>query len=355
MLRFLKSKSFLLYHLFTGVMVGLLLSIEDYFEFAEQNTIKGLVLEFFQEVPVFFLLSLVLSFIAYLVIRNLNIKFPWEQHPSRRFFLDLVSVISLVIICTLLTYPFIKFTDMSLDGGKNELLDFVGITTIMYFITLFMVFAYHEFDGVFGERNTLSKKTAALERENFITRYEVLKNQVNPHFLFNSLNVLSGLIYEDVKQSDMFIRKFSEVFRYVLELSEKELTTLAKELSFLDSYLFLQKIRYGDCVQVSINVPSDLLGKELPPMSLQIVIENVFKHNQIGPEYPMTIVLEAKEDVLRIVNTFHPKAIPSNSTRIGQGNLFRRYELINQEHGGLKLPEFYVEDQTYVVELPLIN
>lgn len=355
MLRFLKSKSFLVYHLFIALIIGVLLTVEDYFEISEPNTFPGLLLEFTLEVPVFFLVALTLTTIAYYVVRALNKNLPWEQQPSKRFFLDLVAVIFLVLVSTLLTLLFVNMTDLSLDGNENEFSDFVGITTIMYFNTMVMVFVYHEFDGVFGEKHSLSKKAEKLERENFIARYEVLKNQVNPHFLFNSLNVLSGLIYEDVKQSDIFIRKFSEVFRYVLELNENELASLKRELSFLDSYLFLQKIRYGECVDISINVPAESLAHELPPMSLQIVIENVFKHNQIGEDYPMMINISIENDRLKIVNTFQPKKGPTTSTGIGQGNLFRRYELINHENHDAGLPEFYIEDQTYVVELPMIE
>ena len=229
---------------------------------------------------------------------------------------------------------------------------YAGLAAIMFFIGTVMTFAYHEFEAIFGERSVLQKKTRELEQENFISRYEALKNQVNPHFLFNSLNVLSGLIYEDVRKSDQFIRKFSEVFRYVLEHNDANLTTLSRELAFLDSYMFLQQIRYGDNVHMHLNIDADYLKWQLPPMSLQIVFENVFKHNQIGPENPVTIHISVEHAVLVVKNNYFPRKNDQRSTGIGQTNLLKRYELVN---ASLKLPQFYLQDEHYVVELPLIS
>ncbi len=356
MLAFLKNRRFMLYHLLIAVIIGGLLALEDYLEVVENHTAGSLLLEFVSEVPVFFLLTLIISAITWWVIALFNQKAPWLDDPTRRFALDISSILLLVATATSLTYLFLVVTGISLNESGGDFRESAGLTAIMFFITLFMTFAYHEFDAVFGENHSLSRKTEELERENFITRYEVLRNQVNPHFLFNSLNVLSGLIYEDVKQSDLFIRKFSEVFRYVLELGENELTTLAKELKFLDAYLFLQKMRYGENVKVSMNIPSESLNKELPPMSLQIVVENVFKHNQIGTEFPMCITLEVEAGTLVVRNSYQPKHHVDTSTGIGQNNLLKRYEVINRErHQLIGLPEFYIEDTRYVVELPLIQ
>ena len=347
----------MLYHLVTAVIIGGLLAFEDFLEdeFSGKEGLISLLVEFVGEVPVFFLVALFISAISWKGVALLNQYIPWDQFPTKRFASVLSLIFVLVIAFDLMIYLFSLF-GFAMSEPEDDFKDYAGLSSIMFFIATVMTFAYHEFEAFFGEKHTLKKKAQDLERENFITKYEVLRNQVNPHFLFNSLNVLSGLIYEDVKKSDHFIRKFSEVFRYVLELNDQDLTTLVKELKFLDSYLFLQKMRYGDNVGIELNIPSEDLGKALPPMSLQIVVENVFKHNQIGEDFPMTISLSVEGGVLMVKNTYHPRVSVASSTGIGQSNLLRRYELIcsdTLEHIGL--PQFYLEDDFYVVELPLIQ
>ncbi len=357
MMNFLKSKRFLLYHLLTAMIIGGFLAFEDILE-DEFSGVQGLIkllLEFVEEVPVFFVVTLVISAISRKGVALLNSHFPWDQYPAKRFSYVLTMVFGLVIVFNLLLYGLSMIGFVVKEPG-DPFKEYAGLASIMFFIATVMTFAYHEFDAFFGEKYLLKKRAKELEKENFITKYEVLRNQVNPHFLFNSLNVLSGLIYEDVKKSDQFIRKFSEVFRYVLELNDRDLTTLVKELKFLDSYLFLQKMRYGDNVTIALNIPSEQLGKELPPMSLQIAVENVFKHNQVGDDFPMTISLSVKNESLIVKNTYNPRVSKANSTGIGQSNLLRRYELLSSDdNGNLGLPQFYLEDEFYVVELPLIQ
>ena len=121
-----------------------------------------------------------------------------------------------------------------------------------------------------------------LQKENARAQYDALKNQVNPHFLFNSLNALTQLVYEDQDKAATFIKQLSEVYRYVLDTREKELVTIDEELSFIRSYLFLQQIRFGQKLQISILVDSrDTL---LPPLALQILVENAIKHNIISED-----------------------------------------------------------------------
>ena len=181
-------------------------------------------------------------------------------------------------------------------------------------------------------------------------KYEALKNQINPHFLFNSLNTLSSLIYQDTGKSDQFIKKFADVFRYVLELNQEQLVPVKREISFLDAYLFLQKFRYGEALLVEKSLSSDLLNAKIPPLSLQLVVENAIKHNVISQQQPLRICIESDQNTLVVKNNYQHRENLGESTGIGQKNLIEKYRLIN-----MPLPEFSLNGDEYHVRLPLID
>jgi PAS domain S-box-containing protein len=189
-----------------------------------------------------------------------------------------------------------------------------------------------------------------VQKENLQSQFEVLKQQVNPHFLFNSLNVLSSLISKDVAKAQLFIDEFSQIYRYVLETIEKPVVTLSKELSFVRSYIFLQQNRYGENLILAVNLPSDLLKLYMPPLSLQIVLENAIKHNIVNESNPLHINIFNEEGRLIISNNIQPKISMGKSTGLGQKNMVKRYSLISD-----KVPSFQVINNQYVVKLPLLK
>jgi sensor histidine kinase YesM len=184
--------------------------------------------------------------------------------------------------------------------------------------------------------------------ENLQNRYEALKNQVDPHFLFNSLNTLNGLIgYDDDKAHD-YLDQLSSVFRYTIQ--NKNIIHLEDELSFLESYIYLMKIRYNESLQIEFNIEMKYLKYCILPFGSQLLIENCIKHNVISNKYPLLITVETTEnDTLRVRNTIHlkPDAV---SFGVGLANLNERYQLMfNKE---IKI----TNDETFfTVEVPLIN
>jgi LytS/YehU family sensor histidine kinase len=202
----------------------------------------------------------------------------------------------------------------------------------------------------FDRQSESEKRNRELSRELSHIRFEVLKNQMNPHFMFNSLNVLSSLIEEDTEKSQQFIEEFSYIYRYVLETIEKHVVTLESELAFARSYMFLQQIRHGDELIWSVDIPSEWLQSYLPPLSLQLVLENAIKHNQIEKRSPLHINLSIENDKLIIVNPLKPKISFKTSTGVGQKNLKKRYAMASNSE-----PEFRLETDRYVVTLPLIR
>lgn len=179
----------------------------------------------------------------------------------------------------------------------------------------------------------LQKQAAALQEENNTARYTALQNQLNPHFLFNSLNTLISEIRYNPKNAELFTQHLSDVYRYILQCQNQRLATLHDELGFLDSYIFLHQVRLGDCIHVHNYIPEEWKEMKLPPLTLQLLVENVIKHNVIHLGKPMVIELTSIEEPpgLIISNPIRPKKCGGTSG-MGLKNLSARYKLLcNQD------------------------
>ena len=200
------------------------------------------------------------------------------------------------------------------------------------------------------ERNVLLLQTERQKKENLLSQFETLKNQVNPHFLFNSLNALSMLVMEDGDKAQQFISKLTKVYRYVLDYREMNLIPLKEELNFLENYLYLQKIRFESGLEVSIEVPQDHYSLMVPPLALQLLVENAIKHNIVSQKQPLNISIRANARALEVSNNLQLRVEKPESTGIGLENLCRRYELLCD-----KAPQIQKSETTYLVELPLLK
>ena len=171
-----------------------------------------------------------------------------------------------------------------------------------------------------------------LKRENIEARYEALKNQLDPHFLFNNLNTLTAIVEENPKKAVDFIQNLSQVYRYVLQNRDKNTVTLSEELTLAKAYIFLLKNRFGDYLTVEFDIPATVLDRKIPPMTLQLLLENVMKHNIIDNKHPLSIRLffEEKNSSLVVQNTVQKKNIKEESTKIGLQNINNRLRLMGQ-------------------------
>lgn len=153
----------------------------------------------------------------------------------------------------------------------------------------------------------IQREAARLQSENDTAQYMALQNQLNPHFLFNSLNTLIAEIEYDPKNAISFTRNLSDVYRYVLQCQDKRLITLKSELDFMKAYIFLHKVRLGDFITVNMSIADDDLEIEIPPLTLQLLVENIIKHNKISSSYPMTISIFIKDGYINVTNTLNLK------------------------------------------------
>ena len=297
--------------------------------------------------------SSVLTFIALIVLAIPNIgiitwfdkRMPWKDgaivfRVCTQAALTLVLGVALGLGITMLAH----FIDSYEEPLNTVLLinarSFAVVNIVLMSVLEAWVFFYENAESKERERR--------LEKELTGIRFEVLKNQINPHFMFNSLNVLSGLIDTDSEKAQDFIDEFSHIYRYVLSVIEKPVVPVREEIGFINSYIYLQQIRYGEGLQFKTDVPEEFMHMKIPPMALQIPVENAIKHNVISAELPLLISITADKDKFIIRNNLQLKSNSRNTGRLGQEQLRKRYTLIGEEK-----PAFYLSDGHYIAELPI--
>jgi two-component system, LytTR family, sensor kinase len=180
----------------------------------------------------------------------------------------------------------------------------------------------------------------------------ILKNELDPHFMYNALNTLSYLVKKDVEKADDFIGRLSEVYKYFLANKNKEYVTLKEELNFIDQYFFLLQLRYEEKIKLKKELDDhDLNAITVLPCALQILVENAIKHNNFSESHPLSITISINEENILVVNTKSPSKIPHYSTKVGLSNLKARYELACNK--AITVEE---SDRNYfVVRLPLLK
>lgn len=292
--------------------------------------------------------AIISVFIAYpdlYLIFRLNRHLPWSNKALPRLGLQLLFAV-LIAIC--MSALFTLFSDLM--GRYRKPLGQVMLANALIGIVINVVLMVIMEAWIFFNETKQARMLAnKLERELSGIRFELLKSQINPHFMFNSLNVLSGLIEESNTKAQEFIEEFSSVYRYVLDTIEKPLVSLGEELDFVRSYMFLQQMRHGRSLYMDIDLPAGTTACLIPPMALQTVIENAIKHNIISKNKPLEIKVYLDNEALMISNNIQSKISSCHSTGLGQQNMLKRYALISN-----KLPEFTVKTNTYIARLPLL-
>ncbi|HAC16423.1 MAG TPA: hypothetical protein DCE78_10840 [Bacteroidetes bacterium] len=323
-----------------------LISYNHFTGFFTINTVTEFFSRFIWGTFLSYIASLFLAYPNLLLIQFYNDRFPWSASGGRRIITQvLFTVLIGLLIGFLLTTASHLIKPYVEDLIRVYVFNMIVVAACnIVLMTIFEAWIF------FYQQSEAEKRNNELVRELSEIRFEVLKNQMNPHFMFNSLNVLSSLIEEDVEKSQRFIEEFSNIYRYVLETIEKHVVTLERELEFAHSYMYLQQIRHGDELTWSVEIPSDLLRRYLPPLSLQLVLENAIKHNKIEKGIPFNIMLSVESERLIIMNPLRPKISFNKSTGVGQTNLKKRYAMISKIE-----PEFKLEKDHFVVSLPLIN
>ncbi|MBN2812453.1 MAG: histidine kinase [Bacteroidales bacterium] len=253
--------------------------------------------------------------------------FPWEKMPTRAL---VVTITSSVLYCTLaiivvnvLFYKYIFNVSIRSEFNQILLQMIVQLGIALLITTIFYVREFF----MFWRKAAVNEER--YKREALALQFETLKSQVNPHFLFNSLSVLSSLVEKDVAKSQLFIRQLSDIYRYVLEYKSKELVPLEKELSFAKSYIELHRIRHGENLQIDWQVLNH--AGYTVPLSMQVLLENAFKHNVISAEEPLTIKIWRDHDYIVVQNRLQKRTTVKSESGIGLETIGRQFEYLSSK------------------------
>jgi len=276
------------------------------------------------------------------IVQYLWKKYPWERYPFKHLIIEIIAIFIYTMVVAWVIFVFsVRFWDMPVIEDKASAI----------FITLlitFLITSIHEGVFFYQQWKYNFSKSVRLERDNIEARYEALRSQINPHFLFNSLNSLVNLV-EDNKDAVAYIRNLSELLRYMLKSNEKELVLLRDEMAVLNNYLSLQKMRFGENLQIANDVSESNYHFAVPPLSLQMLVENAIKHNIITKEKPLQISVWAEKDTLYIQNNLQKKEV-TGSTKQGLININGRYRLFTSRT--VKIDE---SNGFFKVGLPLLQ
>jgi len=277
----------------------------------------------------------------------------WTQQPAKRLWLSLTLT------------PLVSAAIIGAVDGASMIIWRLSGHTLLFHITWWWNFmfpllitsvisvVFHASSFLQGWREA-AVRAERLEKETAVARLDSLRRQVDPHFLFNSLNALTSLVEEnDPARAVRFIRQLAQVYRYVLDSESQELVPLTQEVGFAESYLYLQQTRLGDALAVEMDLPPAALAPYyVPPLALQLLLENVIKHNAAFQTSPLrvTVTLDATAQTLTVRNTLRPRRLaPGESSGLGLKNLAARYAFLTDKP--LVMGE---EAGEFVVSLPLL-
>ena len=189
-----------------------------------------------------------------------------------------------------------------------------------------------------------------LKKEAVTSKYKSLKNQISPHFLFNSLNTLTSLMYEDRDLASDFVSRLASCYRYILDNREEDLVSLEKELSFLDSFIFMMNVRHEGALSITTHISVDSISYVIPTLTLQMLVENALKHNYYSKEKPLEIsIISVGKSSMVIQNNMHIRKQKEESTKLGLKNIQKRYAFYTNQKVDIEKDNGY-----FKVTIPLL-
>ena len=281
----------------------------------------------------------------------LSKKWNWITQTNERVWAGIIATI-LYTVPVVLVVDYIVFIIINDNNPDNFFRGNLFWIHLFYIILSLGISTFiHARGFMINWKSAMTKETTKQEivAKTETAKFESLKNQLDPHFLFNSLNVLTSLIGENPNQAEKFTTKLSKVYRYVLEQRNKDLVPIIEELNFAKTYMQLLGMRFEDAVK--FNIPDTVSDSELRivPLSLQLLLENAVKHNVVSSSKPLEISIYEKDNYLIIENNINPKEAIGKSTKVGLQNIADRYGLITQK--GVKIEN---NNKTFKVSLPLL-
>ncbi len=278
----------------------------------------------------------------------LNQRFPWEKSVKKRVPIHLFSSTIYTISSIFLSLKI--FNSIICEYTKTEQDKFFILSIIIGLMTGFIILSIEISVQFF---NNWKKSLIEIEKhkaESTQAQLQNLKNQINPHFLFNNLSVLSSLVYLDQDKAVDFINQLSKVYRYILDNRNGELASVESEITFIESYIFLLQLRFDKNISFEISIDEPKKAGLIPPMALQITVENAIKHNEISTAKPLHISIQTIGDYLEIKNNLQKRTHIEESSNTGLQNIRDRYTFFSD-----RMMNIIESDESFIVQLPILT
>jgi two-component system LytT family sensor kinase len=256
----------------------------------------------------------------------LNKKFPFNKNVPRRIALQMVTGVAYAMTLRFFLYEIGEpYLTVKLDGM------FLAATWFLYGLAAIIVNSIFILDYFIGQWRMSIVKAERLEKEKTQVQFDNLKNQLNPHFLFNALTSLNSLIFENQGLASQFLQHLSKVYRYVLQNKDKNFVTVQTELDFIENYVFLLRTRFESALTITFRINVHSKDKAIVPVTLQILIENALKHNVVDKDRPLSIRIETNDDYLVVSNNLQVRKLVETSNKQGLENLKSLYAFLTDK------------------------
>ena len=292
--------------------------------------------------------GLPLSMVNSLFFDKISEIFSWEKQTQTRLWAGIIGsvVLTMATLIALNYFLWIVYwdNDISILLSKNNIRSFYFIAFVITVIITTVIHAV----GFFKEAQNQNIINEKLKQEKLKTELNALKAHIDPHFLFNSFNILSGLIEEDQKKAQNLLNQLSSIYRHILEQRDNDLSTVREEVNFAKKYLSIHQTRFEDSINLEIDIQEALYEGKIPALSLQLLLENAIKHNAFSKLKPLDIKIYSEKNNLIVQNNKKERSQLAVSSGMGLKNIQDRYKLLSG-----KYIEIF-DDQEFTVKLPIL-
>lgn len=294
-------------------------------------------------------LGLLVTYVLYFLSKKLDKLYPWQTQTNNRLFIGFVLqmlVAFSIIFGFIYLYSKVIITNEEFfteyEGTVIKLSILLCILLIVYSVIYFAFYSYYSFA-------TLQIESVKQERKQIDLQLKALKSQLSPHFLFNSLNTISSLVHTNTKKSELFVRKLASMYQFMLNSYHSMLISLEEELQFVASYQYLLETRFENKLKIEIEIPKDLHQTKIPPLTIQMLIENAVKHNTMDLHNPLHVSVYVEGNNVCIKNNITEEPINRTSFHIGLKNINTRYLLLAKK--GILISNGNI----FLVKIPIIR
>jgi two-component system, LytTR family, sensor kinase len=322
-----------------------------YLHFSETDRLP----DFKENLPGLFISMVIGSFIGlalHFLNRKLDVWIPWRTNFTARLMAGYASNVAVALFLTLVlgTIVFQAFGPRAFwSAFTSQDEDLLLKIIILYLTALFIFNVVYAILFSYQHYTVAQIENIQRDRRQLELQFEALKSQISPHYLFNSLNTISSLIFKDLPSAEQFIRRLAQTYQFILNTQNKRYVRLHEEVEFLQSYYYLLRIRFQQQLEVEINIPQSLMNSKIPPLTLQMLVENAVKHNPVRNDKKLFIYISALDNTyLRVMNTKTGMQDQVTSFQIGLENIQKRYQFFTDRPIQIK------DEEKFSVSLPLL-